>query len=134
VRLDGKVIIVTGAAQGLGRAFSVFLAGEGASVMAVDVADCRATTEEIDASRGSATGPVRFLVPLRGWSNVDKPGSVLYHPEEDRVFFEELRACLTAKVPIEEVDCDLEDYDFACALAGSFDEMFKSSTRKKVPG
>ncbi len=27
-----------------------------------------------------AKGLVKFLVPLRGWSSIDKPGSVLYNP------------------------------------------------------
>ncbi len=73
-----------------------------------------------------ARGPVKFLVPLRGWSAIDKPGSVLYNPEEDRVFFEELKAHLTKEIPIEELDCNLEDREFAQALVESFDAMFKA--------
>jgi uncharacterized protein (UPF0261 family) len=74
-----------------------------------------------------AKGPVKFLVPLKGWSNVDKPGSPLYNPEEDKVFFEELKANLTRDIPIEEVDCNLEDPEFARALVESFDTMFKET-------
>jgi uncharacterized protein (UPF0261 family) len=81
-----------------------------------------------------ARGPVKFLVPLKGWSSIDKPGSVLYNPEEDRVFFEELKACLTRQLAIEEVDCNLEDYEFARALADSFDEMFKGSRGRESAG
>jgi NAD(P)-dependent dehydrogenase (short-subunit alcohol dehydrogenase family) len=36
-RLDGKRVVVTGAAQGLGRAFVLHLAGSGARVLAADV-------------------------------------------------------------------------------------------------
>jgi uncharacterized protein (UPF0261 family) len=77
-----------------------------------------------------ARGPVKFLVPLRGWSSVDKPGSILYNPEEDRLFFEELKAHLTTGIPIEEVDCNLEDPEFARALVESFDKMFKEACAK----
>lgn len=86
----------------------------------------RLYAEKLDRARG----PVKFLVPLRGWSSVDKPGSVLYNPEEDRVFFEELKAHLTTEIPIEEVDCNLEDPEFALALVESFDKMFKEACTK----
>jgi uncharacterized protein (UPF0261 family) len=78
-----------------------------------------------------AKGPVKFLVPLRGWSSIDKPGSVLYNPEEDRVFFEELKAHLKPEIPvqIEELDCNLEDREFARALVESFDKIFKEAPR-----
>ncbi|HAM50045.1 MAG TPA: hypothetical protein DCP92_04885 [Nitrospiraceae bacterium] len=78
-----------------------------------------------------AKGPVKFLVPLRGWSSIDKPGSVLYSPEEDRVFFEELKAHLKPEIPvqIEEFDCNLEDREFARALVESFDKIFKEAHR-----
>lgn len=72
-----------------------------------------------------AAADVKFLVPLRGWSSIDKPGSPLYNPEEDKVFFEELKANLTREIPIEEIDCNLEDPEFARALVENFDKMFK---------
>jgi uncharacterized protein (UPF0261 family) len=77
-----------------------------------------------------AKGPVKFLVPLRGWSSVDKPGGVLYNPEEDRAFFEELNLCLTSGIPIEELDCNLEDPEFALALVESFDKLFKEASKR----
>ncbi len=52
MRLKEKVIIVTGAAQGLGKAFSLALAREGAKIVVVDIADCEATIKEIEASGG----------------------------------------------------------------------------------
>ena len=53
-RLDGKVIIVTGAAGGLGREYSVRLAEEGAKLTVVDVQDCTETVERIQAAGGDA--------------------------------------------------------------------------------
>ncbi len=48
MRLKDRVAIVTGAARGLGRAFCVALAKEGAKIMAVDIADVEDTVREID--------------------------------------------------------------------------------------
>ncbi len=80
-----------------------------------------------------AKGPVKFLVPLRGWSSIDKPGSVLYSPEEDRVFFEELKAYLKPGIPvqIEEFDYNLEDFEFARELVENFDKIFREAHRKR---
>jgi 3-oxoacyl-[acyl-carrier protein] reductase len=50
------VVIVTGAAKGLGRAYALALAGDGWSVVAADVLDVAAVTREIDAAGGAAYG------------------------------------------------------------------------------
>jgi len=77
-----------------------------------------------------ARGPVKFLFPTRGWSSLDREGSVLYAPEEDRVFVEELRRNLRPEIEIKELDCHLEDADFALALVEAFVRMEQS--RKKA--
>ena len=76
--------------------------------------------------------PVKLFVPLRGWSSVDKPGSVLYDPEKDQIFMEELKSLLKPGIPleIEEVDCNLEDREFARALVEGFEKLFRSQAGK----
>lgn len=64
----------------------------------------------------SAKGPVRLLIPLRGWSSVDVPGNPTYCPEEDRSFGEELRKGLAGGIEIVEVDANMEDPAFAEAV------------------
>lgn len=53
--LDGKVAIITGAAQGIGRATAAKLAGEGAKVLAndLDAEGLQALSQEIEASGGT---------------------------------------------------------------------------------
>jgi NAD(P)-dependent dehydrogenase (short-subunit alcohol dehydrogenase family) len=46
-RLDGKVSIVTGAAQGIGAYYARGLAGEGAKVILADVKDCKKAEEAV---------------------------------------------------------------------------------------
>lgn len=56
MRLEDKVAIVTGAARGLGKAFCLALAKEGAKVMAIDIADLTDTVKEIESLGGEAKG------------------------------------------------------------------------------
>jgi NAD(P)-dependent dehydrogenase (short-subunit alcohol dehydrogenase family) len=58
MQLTGKVAIVTGAARGLGRAYSEALAAEGAAVVAADLQDCSATLAAIETAGGQALGAV----------------------------------------------------------------------------
>jgi len=66
-----------------------------------------------------AKGPLKLVVPLRGWSSLDREGSILYDPVEDRIFIEELKKHVTVPLPIEEVDCNLEDFETAVALVNA---------------
>src|SRR5690625_2037288 len=55
-RLDGRVAVVTGAGQGIGRRHALTLAGLGASVVVNDVADPGAVVDEIKSAGGTAVG------------------------------------------------------------------------------
>ena len=52
--LTGKTAIVTGAARGLGREYSLRLAEAGAAVVAADISDCAETVAAVDAAGGKA--------------------------------------------------------------------------------
>ena len=72
-----------------------------------------------------ARGPIKLVVPLRGWSSLEREGSPLLDPEEDRIFIDELKKNLKVPLEIEEVDCNLEDMDTARALVDSLDSFFR---------
>jgi uncharacterized protein (UPF0261 family) len=73
-----------------------------------------------------AKGPIELVIPLRGWSSLDREGSILYEPEDDRIFIEELKKHVAVPLPIEEVDCNLEDFDTAVALVNALVAFMES--------
>src|SRR2546422_10853680 len=56
MRLENKVVIVTGGAKGIGRAYSLGAAAEGARVVVADIGDPKPTVTEIEARGGQALG------------------------------------------------------------------------------
>ena len=56
MRLRDKVCIVTGGATGIGRAYSLGLAAEGARVVVADIADPVPVVKDIEARAGQALG------------------------------------------------------------------------------
>ncbi len=71
-----------------------------------------------------ASGPVRVMIPLNGWSSVDMPGNPTYNPEEDRVFVKELHKNLKPEIQIQEIDAHMEDPDFAKVVVAAALEIF----------
>ena len=53
-RLSGRVVLVTGAGQGIGKTFALALATEGARVVLADIVDAAPVAEEIESSGGEA--------------------------------------------------------------------------------
>lgn len=71
LRLDGKTAIVTGAAKGMGRAYTLGFAREGANVCVFDVDEPRARTvvNEITAAGGTAEV---YVTDVSSYENVTK--------------------------------------------------------------
>ncbi len=55
----------------------------------------------------------KILIPLRGWSEADKEGDVLFDPESSRAFSETLERSLEPRVEIVKVDYHINDKEFA---------------------
>jgi uncharacterized protein (UPF0261 family) len=59
-----------------------------------------------------AIGPVRILVPLKGFSEPNARGKPFYDPESDRVFIQALRDNLRDKSQVIELDAHINDDSF----------------------
>jgi uncharacterized protein (UPF0261 family) len=71
-----------------------------------------------------ATAPFKVLIPLRGWSSLDKEGRPLYDPAGNAAFAEELKKCLNKKEAVGEVDLHLYTPEFARRLVDAFVKLF----------
>ncbi|MFY9988030.1 MAG: Tm-1-like ATP-binding domain-containing protein [Chthoniobacterales bacterium] len=69
---------------------------------------------EIFAKKANAaTGPVAFLIPLRGVSMLDGDGQPFCDREADRAIFDAIEANVKPGIPIVEVDLNINDPAFA---------------------
>lgn len=71
----------------------------------------------------ASTGPVAVFLPLRGISAISAPGQPFHWPEADRALFETLKAKLRPDIPRHEMDCNINDAQFAQAMAGALLDM-----------
>lgn len=69
-------------------------------------------------------GPVKVVIPLRGWSSVDFPGSPTYDPEEDGVFVKTLEKRVKKEIEIIRVQANMEDPAFADVVIRVAGELF----------
>lgn len=75
-RLDGKVVWITGAASGLGRASALACAGEGATILATDLEAPVAVVTEIEGLGGQATALAQDVTDEARWDVIaDEAGT-----------------------------------------------------------
>lgn len=70
-----------------------------------------------------ATGPVKFLVPMKGWSTADMEGMELYDPETDRIFTEAFKKNIKSDIEVKEVDAWIGDEEFSEQVVKAFEEV-----------
>ncbi|MCW5552363.1 MAG: Tm-1-like ATP-binding domain-containing protein [Verrucomicrobiae bacterium] len=64
-----------------------------------------------------STGPVTVLLPLRGGSVISAPGGPFHDPEADKALYAGLKSSLRKDIALKELDCTVNDPDFAAACA-----------------
>jgi uncharacterized protein (UPF0261 family) len=77
-----------------------------------------------------AAGPVKFLVPLQGWSSASRECEALFDPEADLAFVDTLKGCLKPDIEIREIDAHIDDFAYAQAAVTLLDEMMTSGSRQ----
>ena len=81
--------------------------------MRTDVAENRRLGEVLAEKLNASSAPVTVLLPLRGVSMIDAPGGPFWWPEADGALFDALKAHLRPGIPVIEMDCNINDPEFA---------------------
>jgi len=90
--------------------------------------ELRQAADVIAERLNRSTGPFTFLVPLRGWSSIDREGRPIYDPAADAAFVARLRERLTRKDAIKEVDMHLYTPEFARIAVDEFVRLYRQVT------
>ena len=79
--------------------------------------ECRQLGRIMAEKLNMSTAPVTVLLPLGGLSMIDVEGGPFWSPEADKALFDSLRQNLRPDIPLVEVDCNVNDPQFAKACA-----------------
>ena len=88
-------------------------------------ADLQRLADHVAGIVRDAAGPVRFYVPLRGFSHHDSPEGHLHEPSLPPSFADYVASTMPRHVDVRQFDCHINDAEFAGALADGVREMMK---------
>jgi uncharacterized protein (UPF0261 family) len=66
----------------------------------------------------ASTSPVAFFLPQKGVSMLDAPGKEFWWPEANQALFEAIKEHTRPDIPVHELDCNINDDEFAKAVTG----------------
>jgi uncharacterized protein (UPF0261 family) len=96
------------------------------TLMRTTAEECGELGRRIALKLNAATGPTTLFVPLRGVSLIDTEGQVFWDRDADAALFDALREHVDAKVDIRELDADVNNPEFARAMADTLHEHYQA--------
>jgi len=82
--------------------------------------ELRQAADVIAERLNQSVGPFTFLIPLRGWSSIDREGLPTYDPEANAAFAARLKQRINNKDAVREVDLHLYTPEFARVAVEEF--------------
>ena len=89
--------------------------------------ECAELGRQIARKLSAAAGPVALFIPLKGVSMIDAEGQPFHDPEADAALFGALREGIGDNVELVELDCNVNDDEFADAMADKLDSYLQAS-------
>ena len=88
--------------------------------------DLKALADHVAGLAREAKGPVKFFVPLKGFSNHDSPNGYLHDLSIPPQFADYVRSVMPANVEVRVFDCHMNDPEFADAAVEVAKEAAKA--------
>ena len=104
------------------------------TLMRTTADECTKLGSTIARKLNAATGPVTLFVPLEGVSIIDAEGQPFHDPDADRALFDALRENLDENVEVREIEANVNDPEFATAMADRLHEHYESWSRDRKDG
>jgi uncharacterized protein (UPF0261 family) len=98
------------------------------TLMRTTAEECAQIGADIGRKLSAAKGPVSVLLPARGVSAIDRAGQPFDDPAARKALFEALRAH-GPSLDVEEMDCHINEPEFATALAGRLLELMEARAK-----
>jgi uncharacterized protein (UPF0261 family) len=87
--------------------------------------ELRLVAKTVAKKLNKAKGPVKFIIPEKGWSTLSVEGQPLYDPDDDKVLVDELKKHLKPEIEVRKLELHLNTPEFAMVLVETFDGMMK---------
>jgi uncharacterized protein (UPF0261 family) len=97
-----------------------------ATLSRLNAEEFRLIGETMGKKLNRAVGPVRVLIPIRGFSSLDRQGNIFYDPITDRAFIDSLKSSLKETIEVREVDAHINDEEFAEVVANEFMDIIRA--------
>jgi len=93
------------------------------TLMRTNVEENRELGQIFAGKLNASTGKVRVLLPLKGVSILDGENEMFWWPEADAAMFDALKGGLDKRIPVEELDVNINDPRFSARAVESLLEM-----------
>jgi uncharacterized protein (UPF0261 family) len=97
------------------------------TLMRTTADECAELGRQIGRKLSAAKGPTALFVPLKGVSMIDVAGQPFHDEAADEALFAALRVSLDSSVEVHEVDTDINDPEFADAMADRLHAMIQEA-------
>jgi uncharacterized protein (UPF0261 family) len=95
------------------------------SAIRLTVEESRSLAHTLAEKLNQGHNPIKVLIPLKGWSEADREGGVLYDPESTHAFSDTLEKSLKSDVEVLKVGYHINDKEFAQEAAHIMIDMIR---------